>query len=101
MNWEQVALQVPGMAVLGVLVWLFLKHMQKSGSEFRDSLKQHSELTANCVDKMVHTHDRTVDSLDRNTEMFGRVETRLDQLSEIERLRLAKEMEPNQKDNRE
>ena len=56
--------------------------------DFRETIDSQNRLTEACVNRMVETHEKTVDSLDRNTEMFGRVEIRLDQLNEIERTRL-------------
>ena len=87
----QIALQVPGMAVLASIVYFFLKHLGKHTDGFRESIREQADLTNSCMDRVVRTHERTVESLDRNTEMFGRVETRLDQLSEIEIKRLNKE----------
>ena len=85
---HQLALQVPGMAVLAVIVWFFLKHLGKHTDDFRTTIQDQTKLTSTCVDRMVKTHERTVESLDRNTEMFGKVELRLDQLTDIENQRL-------------
>lgn len=88
MDFHQVALQVPGMAVLAAIVMFFLRHLRSNGKDFKETIDAQSRLTTTCVDRMVQTHEMTVKSLDRNTEMFGRVESRLDQLTDIERKRL-------------
>lgn len=88
MDIYQVALQVPGMAVLACIVYFFLKHLRTNSEDFKETIDSQNRLTETCVNRMVETHEKTVDSLDRNTEMFGRVEIRLDQLNEIERKRL-------------
>jgi hypothetical protein len=90
MDAYQVALQVPGMAVLACIVYFFLKHLKTNSADFKETIDSQNRLTETCVDRMVKTHEKTVDSLDRNTEMFGRVEIRLDQLTELERKRLDK-----------
>jgi hypothetical protein len=90
MDAYQVALQVPGMAVLACIVYFFLKHLKTNSNDFKETIDSQNRLTETCVDRMVKTHEKTVDSLDRNTEMFGRVEIRLDQLTELERKRLEK-----------
>ncbi len=86
-NFHELALQVPGMAMLAVIVWFFLKHLGKHTDDFRETIRDQTELTNTCMDRVVQTHERTVESLDRNTEMFGKVELRLDQLVDIENKR--------------
>jgi len=87
-DWQQVAIQVPGMAVLAMIVWFFLRHVRAAGNDFRDSLDDQHNLVSSCVDRLCETHEKTVGALDRNTEMFGRVESRLDQLTLIESKRM-------------
>ena len=87
-DWQQVAIQVPGMAVLAMIVWFFLRHVRAAGNDFRDSLDDQHNLVSSCVDRLCETHEKTVGALDRNTEMFGRVESRLDQLTMIETKRM-------------
>ena len=83
-DWQQVAVQVPGMAVLAAIVWFFLRHVRASGNDFRETLDDQHDLVSSCVERLCETHEKTVGALDRNTEMFGRVESRLDQLTFIE-----------------
>lgn len=96
-SWTEVATQVPAMALLCVVVWFFLKHLANRDDEFQETVKTQTTLTSHCVDKMVDAHERTVDSLDRNTVAFSRVSDRLDQLNVIENERLTKQNEQMKK----
>jgi len=87
-DWQQVALKAPEMAVLGTIVFLFLRYLKGRDKDHSDVSEQQQTLVADCFDKITVTHARTIESLDRNTDMCGQVNTRLDQLTELERKRL-------------
>jgi hypothetical protein len=79
---------VPELAALGGIVWMFLRYLNTRDKESKSTTSSQLGLVADCVDKIAITHERTIDSLDRNTDMCGQVNTRLDQLTELERKRL-------------
>lgn len=87
-NWTDIATQVPAMTLLCVVVYFFLKHLGKRDNDFQETIGKQTELTSQCVHKMVEAHERTVDSLDANTTSLTRVSDRLDQLNAIEKQRL-------------
>ena len=87
-DWQTVVAKVPELAALGGIVWMFLRYLNTRDKESKSTTSSQLGLVADCVDKIVITHERTIDSLDRNTDMCGQVNTRLDQLTELERKRL-------------
>jgi len=87
-DWQTVIAKVPELAALGGIVWMFLRYLNTRDKESKSTTSSQLGLVADCVDKISITHERTIDSLDRNTDMCGQVNTRLDQLTELERKRL-------------
>lgn len=70
MDWESIIVQVPGMAMMVFLVAMFLKNIRAMQKQLAQILKE------------------TVEALNRNTEQHGRIELRLEELTDLERERV-------------
>lgn len=71
---ETLATQVPNLAVLGVIVWLFIRYLTKKDA-----------LSKTISDSCHEIQTRAITSIDKNTEVLGQVKDMLHKVNGVER----------------